>query len=147
MRFITWSRLRRGRRLRASVVRFRRVSTLGNRPLSQLGAINQFESASSSVYHGMTVSLHKRRLAWKMNLRGRYRLEWTGESFNLFNLDHQRYGVTDNGYYNSAGRFVKYSQSAGGSYYPAYYQQPTSFLRPASSFAPRRMQLSMRRDF
>lgn len=30
-----------------------------NRPLSQLGEINQFESASSSVYHGMTVSLHK----------------------------------------------------------------------------------------
>jgi len=87
------------------------------------------------------------RVAWKMNLRGRYRLELTGESFNLFNRDNQRYGVTGNGYYNSAGTFVKYSQSAGGSYYPAYYQQPTSFLRPASSFAPRRMQLSMRRNF
>jgi hypothetical protein len=56
-------------------------------------------------------------------------------------------GVTDNGYYNSAGTFVKYSQSPGGANYPAYYQQPTSFLRPASSFAPRRMQLSMRLDF
>jgi len=31
-----------------------------NRPISQLGAIDQFESAASSVYHGMTVSLHKR---------------------------------------------------------------------------------------
>jgi hypothetical protein len=31
-----------------------------NRPLSQLGAIKQFESASSSVHHGMTLSLHKR---------------------------------------------------------------------------------------
>jgi hypothetical protein len=30
------------------------------RPISQLGAIDQFESAASSVYHGMTVSLHKR---------------------------------------------------------------------------------------
>ena len=55
--------------------------------------------------------------------------------------------MTDNGYYNSAGTFVKYSQSPGGANYPAYYQQPTSFLRPASSFAPRRMQLSMRLDF
>jgi hypothetical protein len=247
-----------------------------NRPISQLGAINQFESASSSVYHGMTVSLHKRmaggvyfrlaytwahaidsgqdalvagapatvqnsystkserassvtdqrqrltisaieepnpfeagqkvlaamfdhwkisgimtygsgrpanatvsgdpnqdgntsndrlskygrnallgpdyatmdlRVARKMNLGGRYRLELTGESFNLFNRDNQRYGVTDNGYYNSAGAFVKYSQSAGGTYYPAYFQQPTSFGKPTSSFAPRRMQLSMRLDF
>ena len=30
------------------------------RPVPQLGAIDQFESAASSVYHGMTVSLHKR---------------------------------------------------------------------------------------
>ena len=35
------------------------INTL-NRPISQLGAIDQFESAASSVYHGMTVSLHKR---------------------------------------------------------------------------------------
>jgi hypothetical protein len=42
-----------------------------NRPLSQLGAINQFESASSSVYHGMTVSLHK-RMAGGMYFRQAY---------------------------------------------------------------------------
>jgi len=30
------------------------------RPISQLGAINVFESAASSVYHGLTVSLRKR---------------------------------------------------------------------------------------
>ena len=30
------------------------------RPISQLGAINVFESASSSVYHGMTVSVQRR---------------------------------------------------------------------------------------
>ena len=87
------------------------------------------------------------RVARKMNLGGRYRLELTGESFNLFNRDNQRYGVTDNGYYNSAGAFVKYSQSAGGAYYPAYYQQPTGSMKPTSAFAPRRMQMSMRLDF
>jgi hypothetical protein len=201
-----------------------------NRPISQLGAIDQFESASSSVYHGMTVSLHRRmstgmyfRLAYtwahavdsgqdalvagaparvqnsystksekgpsvtdqrhrltisaieephpfetgvlaamfnhwkisgimtygsgrpanatvsgdpnqdgntsndrlpkyghnallgpdyasmdlrvgrKMNLGGRYHLELNAESFNLFNRDNKRYGLTDNGFYNSAG--------------------------------------------
>ncbi len=30
------------------------------RPIPQLGAINQFESAASSVYHGLTVSLRRR---------------------------------------------------------------------------------------
>src|SRR5260370_3324424 len=30
------------------------------RPVPQLGAIDQFESAASSVYHGLTVSLHRR---------------------------------------------------------------------------------------
>ena len=247
-----------------------------NRPIPQLGAIDQFESASSSVYHGMTVSLHKRmskgvyfRLAytwahaiddgqdalvagspstvqnsystksergpsvtdqrqrltisgseelnpfaseqkmlgaifnhWKISgimtygsgrpanatvsgdpnqdgntsndrlskygrnallgpdyastdlrmgrrvdLGARVHLEFTGESFNVFNRDNKKYGIADSGFYNSAGRFVKYSQRAGGSYYPAYYQQPTSFMKATSSFAPRQMQFSMRLSF
>ena len=246
------------------------------RPISQLGAIDQFESASSSVYHGMTVSLHKRmaggmyfRLAYtwahavdagqdalvaggaatvqnsysaksekgpsvtdqrnrltlsaieepnpfeggqkvlaamfnhwkisgimsygsgrpvnatvsgdpnqdgntsndrlskygrnaflgpdyasmdlrvgrKINLGGRYHLELNAESFNLFNRDNKMYGLTDNGFYNSAGQFVKYTQKARGVYYPAYYQQPARFMKASSSFAPRQMQLSMRLDF
>jgi hypothetical protein len=245
-----------------------------NRPIAQLGAIDQFESAASSVYHGMTVSLHKRmvggmyfrlaytwahaidtgqdalvagapatvqnsystknergpsvtdqrqrltisaieepnpfavgalaamfdhwkisgimtygsgrpanatvsgdpnrdgndlndrlpkygrnallgpdyasmdlRMARKVSLGGRYHLELTAESFNLFNRDNMRLGLTDNGFYNSAGQFVKYTQQAGAAHYPAYFQQPTSFMRPAASFAPRQLQLSMRLNF
>jgi hypothetical protein len=81
-------------------------------------------------------------------LGGRYHLELTGESFNLFNRDNnKRFGLTDNGFNNSAGQFVKYTQQAGTAYYPAYFQQPTNFLKPKSSFAPRQMQLSMRLNF
>ena len=249
------------------------INTL-DRPISQLGAIDQFESAASSVYHGMTVSLHKRmsggmyfRLAYtwahaidngqdalvagapatvqnsystksekassvtdqrqrlsisaieepnpfaagqkvlaamfnhwkisgimtygsgrpanatvsgdpnqdgntsndrlskygrnafigpdyasmdlrvtrKMNLGGRYHLELTAESFNLFNRDNKRDELSDNGYYNSAGQFIKYTQP--GTHYPAYYQQPTSLMQPMSAYAPRQMQLSMRLNF
>ncbi len=87
------------------------------------------------------------RMARKMNLGGRYRLELTGESFNLFNRDNPSYLISDNGYYNLAGQFVKYSQNAGGTYYPAYYQQPTSLMKPTTSFAPRQMQMSMRLNF
>jgi hypothetical protein len=89
------------------------------------------------------------RVGRKINLGGRDHLELNAESFNLFNRDNKMYGLTDNGFYNSAGQFVKYGQQpvAGGSYYPAYYQQPTSFMKPTSSFAPRQMELSMRLDF
>ncbi len=244
-----------------------------NRPVSQLGAVDQFESVASSVYHGMTVSLHKRmsggmyfRLAYtwahsiddgqdalvtgagtvqnsyatksergpsvtdqrqrltisaieepnpfeggqkilaaifnhwkvsgimtygsgrpvnatvsgdpnqdgntsndrlpkygrnaflgpdyasmdlrvgrKINLGGRCHLELTAESFNLLNRDNKMYGLSDNGFYNSAGQFVKYTP--GRTNYPAYYQQPTSFMKASSAFAPRQLQLSMRLDF
>jgi len=87
------------------------------------------------------------RLGRKFDLGLRCHLEMTAESFNVFNRDNKKYGITDNGFFNSAGRFVKYSQSAGGSYYPAYYQQPTSFMKATSSFAPRQMQFSMRLSF
>jgi hypothetical protein len=43
--------------------------------------------------------------------------------------------------------YLRRRRNVGGAYYPAYYQQPTSFMQPASSFAPRQMQLSMRLDF
>jgi hypothetical protein len=87
------------------------------------------------------------RMGRKVDLGGRIHLEFTGESFNVFNRDNKKYGITDSGFYNSAGRFVKYSQRAGGSYYPAYYQQPTSFMKATSSFAPQQMQFSMRLSF
>ena len=55
------------------------------------------------------------RVGRKMNLGGRFHLELTAESFNLFNRDNKRYGVSDNGFYNSAGQFVKYTQYGGRS--------------------------------
>jgi len=85
------------------------------------------------------------RLTRKMNLGGRCHLELTAESFNLFNRDNQRDDLSDNGFYNSAGQFIKYTQP--GTYYPAYYQQPTSLMKPMSAYAPRQMQLSMRLNF
>jgi hypothetical protein len=87
------------------------------------------------------------RVLKRINFSARYHLELAGDSFNLFNRDNQRYVITDNGFTNSAGQFIKYSQSVGGTYYPAYFQQSTSLLKPSSSFAPRQMQVSMRLIF
>jgi hypothetical protein len=87
------------------------------------------------------------RLSRQLNFGPRIHLALTGESFNLLNRDNKRYGLSDNGYLNSSGQFVQFSQRAGGTYYPAYYQQPTSFMKPLSAFAPRQMQFSMRLNF
>jgi hypothetical protein len=87
------------------------------------------------------------RIGRKLNLGERCHLELTAESFNVFNRDNQRDDLSDSGFYNSAGQFIKYAQSLGGTYYPAYYQQPTSLMKPLSAYAPRQMQLSMRLNF
>ncbi len=89
------------------------------------------------------------RLGRKIDLGGRYHLELRAESFNIFNRDNKRDDLSDNGYYNAAGQFIKYTNYpvAGGSSYPAYYQQPASLMKPLSAFAPRQMQFSMRLNF
>jgi hypothetical protein len=86
-------------------------------------------------------------VARKINLGGHYRLELTAESFNLFNRDNKKLGTSDNGFWNSAGQFVTYSKRAGGTYYPAYYQRPTSFMKAASAYAPRQVQVALRLHF
>ena len=87
------------------------------------------------------------RLGRKVRLGGHLRLELTGEAFNLFNRDNKRYGISDNGFYNSAGQFVEYSQSVHGVYYPAYFQRPAYFMKATSAYAPRQVQVSMRLNF
>ncbi|HVM92135.1 MAG TPA: TonB-dependent receptor [Terriglobales bacterium] len=87
------------------------------------------------------------RLGKRVKIRRGWKLDLNVESFNLFNRDNKTYLISDTGFYNSAGEFVKYSQYVGGTYYPAYYQRPTNFLRLNSAFAPRQLQLSTRLNF
>ncbi|MFY9559495.1 MAG: TonB-dependent receptor [Terriglobales bacterium] len=84
------------------------------------------------------------RLTRKIHVSERFRLELTAESFNLFNRDNRRYSLSDDGFLNSAGQFVPITRNAGGRIYPAYYQQPTSFLKATSAYAPRLVQLGLR---
>jgi hypothetical protein len=87
------------------------------------------------------------RTTRKIKLSERLRLELSGDAFNLFNRDNKRYGISDNGFYNSAGQFIKYTQSVAGTYYPAYYQRPANLMKATSAYAPRQMQWSMRLNF
>jgi len=95
----------------------------------------------NNAFIGPDYATMNMRVARKINFGGHYRLELMAESFNLFNRDNKRYGVSDNGFWNSAGQFVSYSKSPQ---YPAYYQQPTSFMQALSAYAPRQVQMSLR---
>jgi len=87
------------------------------------------------------------RLTRKIRLNEHCYLELAGESFNLFNRDNKTYTISDDGFYGTAGEFIKYTQYANGTYYPGYYQQPTNFMKLGTAFAPRQTQLSMRLNF
>jgi hypothetical protein len=89
------------------------------------------------------------RLGRSVKLSHNLHLELTAEAFNLFNRDNKRYDIIDSGFYNSAGEFVKYAQTpvSGGTYYPAYYQQPTNFMKATSAYAPRQLQMALRMKF
>ncbi len=100
-----------------------------------------------NAFQGPDYATMDLRLVRKIKLAGHWRMELMGDSYNLFNRDNQRYTVSDSGFYDSAGQFVKYTQLAGDTYYPAYYQQPTSFMKATSAYAPRQVQLSMRLNF
>ena len=84
------------------------------------------------------------RLVRKIRVGHGYRLEFTADSFNVFNRDNQRVEITSNGLTVEATTFVQYSTYVNGVFYPAFYQQPQSFLKPNAAFAPRQIQLGLK---
>jgi Carboxypeptidase regulatory-like domain/TonB dependent receptor len=84
------------------------------------------------------------RLVRKIHVARGYRLEFTADSFNLFNRDNQRVEITSSGLTVEATTFTPYSAYVDGIFYPAYYQQPQSFLKPNAAFAPRQIQLGLK---
>jgi hypothetical protein len=87
------------------------------------------------------------RLVRKIHVGRGYRLEFSADSFNLFNRDNQRVEITSSGLTVEATTFTQYSAYVDGVFYPAYYQQPQSFLKPNAAFAPRQVQLGLKLIF
>ena len=84
------------------------------------------------------------RLVRKIHVGHGYRLEFTADSFNLFNRDNQRVDITSDGLTAEATTFTQYSAYVNGVPYPAYYQQPQNFMKPNAAFAPRQIQLGLK---
>ena len=84
------------------------------------------------------------RLVRKIRLGEGYRLEFSADSFNLFNRDNKRVEITSDGLTAEATTFTQYTVYVNGVPYPAYYQQPQNFLKPNAAFAPRQIQLGLK---
>jgi Carboxypeptidase regulatory-like domain len=87
------------------------------------------------------------RLARRLRLGSRLKMELIAEAFNAFNRDNQRVEITSDSFVNGAGQFVKLSKVVGVNNFPAYFQKPTYFLRATSAYASRQMQLAIRLSF
>jgi hypothetical protein len=87
------------------------------------------------------------RLVRKLHIIHGYRLDFTADSFNLFNHANQRVTITSSGLTTEATTFTPSSTYVNGVPYPAYYQKPQSFLRPNAAFAPRQIQLGVKMVF
>ncbi len=87
------------------------------------------------------------RVTRKIHLAHGYRLDFTADSFNLFNRDNQRVTITTNGLTVNATNFVQSSTTAGLAPYPGYYQLPKNFLKPNAAYPPRQIQLGLKLVF
>ena len=79
--------------------------------------------------------------------KNRLKVDFTAESFNLFNRLNQRFQLTDDGALSNAARFNYGIKHIGINYFPAYYQVPTNFMKAANAYAPRQVQFSLQIRF
>jgi len=84
------------------------------------------------------------RITKRVRLSECCKLDFSAESFNLFNRDNQRVAITSNGMVASATTFVQSSVTAGIAPYPGYYQLPSNFMKPNAAYAPRQVQLAIK---
>lgn len=84
------------------------------------------------------------RLARKIHLSERWRLEVMVESFNVFNRSNKRVELSDDGQYGAAADFVPVDVLVGTSHYPAYYRRSAQFPQPNEAYAPRQVQVALK---
>ena len=87
------------------------------------------------------------RLGRRLYTHNGFKLEFTAESFNLFNRLNRRFQLTDDGALSNAAQFQYGTKQAGNRFYPAYYQVPNNFMKTTTAYAPRQVQFSLRLGF
>jgi hypothetical protein len=99
---------------------------------------------SRNAFTGPDYATADLRLARRIHLSERCKLDFVAESFNLTNRDNQRVEITSNGLVANASTFVQSYVTAGVASYPGYYELPGNFMKPNASYAPRQVQLALK---
>ena len=108
---------------------------------------DRLPGARRNSFTGPNYSTTDMRLSRKLYARNGWRLEFTAESFNLFNRLNRRFRITDDGLMSNTTQFNFGTKHLGINYFPAYYQVPTNFMRATSAYAPRQLQFALRLAF
>jgi hypothetical protein len=108
---------------------------------------DRIPAARRNSFVGPNYSTTNMRISRKLYVHKGLRLEFTAESFNLFNRLNRRYQTTDDGLMNNQAQFNYGTKKLGINYFPAYYQVPTNFLKATSAYAPRQLQFALRVGF
>ncbi|MGH8245473.1 MAG: TonB-dependent receptor domain-containing protein, partial [Gammaproteobacteria bacterium] len=87
------------------------------------------------------------RLSRRILLRKKLKLDLMVEAFNTFNRANKRVEISDDGFLNTAARFVQVDRMVNGQVYPAQYRRQTDFLQPTDAYAPRQVQFAVRLTF
>ena len=89
---------------------------------------DRLPSNSRNAFTGTDFFTTDLRLTRNFRPRERTTLELLAESFNVTNRTNKRVQISDDGFFNSAGQFVAYSNlvQANGKYYPGQYQINTT---------------------
>jgi hypothetical protein len=102
---------------------------------------------SRNAFTGPDYATADVRLSRRIRLGEGYKLDFSADSFNLFNRDNQRVEITSNGLVMNASTFVQSSVTTGVASYPGYYELPTNFTKPNGAYAPRQIQLGAKLVF
>lgn len=87
------------------------------------------------------------RVSRRIYVRKGLKLDFSAESFNLFNRLNPRFQFTDDGALSNAAQFNYGTKHIGINYFPAYYQVPANFMKATSAYAPRQVQFALRMSF
>ena len=120
------------------------VITAGSgRPINAtvIGDANQDDNSNNdrlpgfrrNSFVGPDYSTTDTRLSRRLFAKNGWRLEFTVESFNLFNHLNARYQITDDGLMSNAASFNYGTKKIGINYFPAYYQVPINFMKAISA--------------
>jgi hypothetical protein len=108
---------------------------------------DRLPGARRNSFVGPDYSSTDMRIARRIYAKNGWKIEFTAESFNLFNRLNSRFQLTSDGAVSNTAQFNYGTKTIGINHFPAYYQVPTNFMHATNAYAPRQIQFALRLAF